>query len=42
MKKLSVWVNEDEYKRFVSRAFIKKKSPYGLLKEIIRKELQCS
>jgi hypothetical protein len=39
MKKLTVWLNEDEYKRFLARAFSRHQSPYALLKEIVLREL---
>jgi hypothetical protein len=42
MKKLTVWVNEDEYNRFIQKAFSKKKSVYGLLKEIVLQELSST
>jgi hypothetical protein len=35
VKKLSVWVNEDEYKRFLQRARSQGLTRYGLLKKAV-------
>lgn len=39
MKKVEVWLNDDEFQRFLKRARSQNLSPYGFLKKVVKEAI---